>query len=250
MNTIGLIAAMPQESAALLRLIKAWKWVPLGTLRAKSFELSGQACLLVTSGMGAQRASAATRELLEVQSVRLLISFGIAGALNSDLQIGDTIAVQAVSRLDQGIPGPLQPLADWPAAALTAASRALASRGARLLPGTALTTSGAQGINTNLAGIINPILEMETDGVARLAAQKGIPLLSLRAISDGPFAPLPFDLGEMIDEHANLRAGRLLQAFVRHPSLLFQASRMVRNTRIAADHAAIALIAALSQTPA
>ena len=55
---------------------------------------------------------------------------------------------------------------------------------------------------------MHPILEMETAGIAQVAAENGIPLLSIRAISDGPRAPIPFNLGEMMDEDANLRAGR------------------------------------------
>jgi hypothetical protein len=56
MATIGLIAAMAQESDALPRRIKRWKRVAVGSLSGKRFELSGQTCLLVTSGMGARRA--------------------------------------------------------------------------------------------------------------------------------------------------------------------------------------------------
>jgi hypothetical protein len=93
----------------------------------------------------------------------------------------------------------------------------------------------------------HPVLEMETAGIATVAAEKGIPLLSLRAISDGPCAPIPFDLGEMMDEDANLQAGRLLKAIVRNPRIVFQSRRLMRNSKIAADNAAAALSAALSQ---
>jgi hypothetical protein len=51
-----------------------------------------------------------------------------------------------------------------------------------------------------------------------------------------------------MDEDANLQAGKMLKAIVRHPRIVFQAGRLMKNTRIAADNAAIALIAALSQT--
>ena len=51
----------------------------------------------------------------------------------------------------------------------------------------------------------------------------------------------------MMDDDANLRAGRLLKTLIRHPKIVFQSRRLIRNTRIAADNAAIALMAALSQ---
>jgi hypothetical protein len=50
-----------------------------------------------------------------------------------------------------------------------------------------------------------------------------------------------------MDEDANPQAGRILKAIFRHPGIVFQASRLIRNTRIAADNAAITLMAALSQ---
>jgi hypothetical protein len=88
---------------------------------------------------------------------------------------------------------------------------------------------------------------METAGIAQVAMEKNIPLLALRAISDGPSAPLPFDLGEMMDEDANLHAGRLLRVILHNPGIIFDSRQMIHNTRIAANNAAIALIAALSK---
>jgi adenosylhomocysteine nucleosidase len=195
--------------------------------------------------MGIQRASEATRELIKTAAPRLLISFGIAGAVAADLEIGDVVVIEAVCRLDQGITSPLLPLNHWPDAALDTATKALVERGAHLFIGTAVTTTGSQVLGDSLSGIVHPILEMETAGIAQVAAEKGIPLLSLRAISDGPHAPIPFDLGVIVDEDANLRAGRILMAMVRHPGIVLKFRGLLRNTRIAADNAAIALLHAL-----
>jgi adenosylhomocysteine nucleosidase len=251
MQTIGLIAAMPQESNALLHRIHGWKRIAIGSYTGQSFELSGQTCILVTSGMGIRRAGLAARALVESSPTpQVLISFGIAGAVEADLQIGDGIAAASVCQLEPGSlrPGPLQPLAAWPPAALEAAAQALSLHGgARLLTGTAVTTGGPQASLSQLEHLPHPVLEMETAGIAHVAAEHSVPLLSLRAISDSSRAPLPFDLGEMMDAGANLRAGQLLKTILRHPGILFQFSRLTRNTRLAADNAAIALIAALSQ---
>lgn len=247
METIGLIAAMPQERDALLRCIKDWERAAIGSFRGQRFESAGQACLLVTSGMGARRAGAAARSLVERYAPRILISFGIAGAVEADLQIGDVVMAEAVCRLDGGALGPLQALARWPQAAREAAAQALSGLDARLLSGTAITTGGPQ-IKESLVGhMLHPILEMETAGIAQAAAETGIPLFALRAISDGPRAPMPFDLGEVMDADANLQAGKLLEAVARRPRMVFQFVPMLRNSRTAADNAAIALAAALRQ---
>jgi nucleoside phosphorylase len=245
METIGLIAAMPQESAALLRCIHGGQRITLGPFSGKIFELSGLTCVLVTSGMGVRRASEAARELVEISPPRLLISFGIAGAVEADLEIGDVVAIKAFCKLVEGVPSPLLPLKPWLEPALEAASQVLGSRGTRLFNGTAVTNGGSQILGSQLREMEHPVLEMETAGIAQVAMEKGIPLLSMRAISDGPRAPLPFDLGEIMDKDANLRLSKILMAIVRKPSIILRFSELMRNSRLAADNAAIALIAAI-----
>ncbi len=247
MEPIGLIAAMTQESNALLGCIQGGRPIALGLFCGHSFELCGQTCVLITSGMGVQRAREAAQTLVEMVAPRRLISFGIAGAVESDLGIGDVVMAEAVCRLEQGVIGFPLPLEPWPEPAREAAARALTRRGARLWAGTAVTTAGSQVAEGQLGEMRHPILEMETVGIAQVAAEKGIPLSSLRAISDGPCAPIPFNLGEVMDKDANLQAGRLLKAIIRHPQIVFQSGRLVRNSRIAANNVAVALVAALSR---
>jgi hypothetical protein len=95
--------------------------------------------------------------------------------------------------------------------------------------------------------MINPVLEMETVGIAQVAAERDIPLLSVRAISDGPHSPIPFNLEEVMDENYNLRIGEIIKTIIGCPKLISQLFRMGRNTAIAAENAAIAMIAVLNQ---
>jgi hypothetical protein len=67
----------------------------------------------------------------------------------------------------------------------------------------------------------------------------------MRAISDGPRAPIPFDLEVMMDENANLKIGRILLQMARQPGIFLQLSRLMRNSSLAADNAAYALMNAL-----
>jgi adenosylhomocysteine nucleosidase len=245
MQPIGLIAAMNQERDALLRRVKGARRIKLGPFRGYSFDLHGQACVLVTSGMGMRRAGEATRCLVDAKGPRLLISFGIAGAVERDLEIGDVVAAGSVCLLLGGSPDLIQPLAAWPEASTRAMISALAGRGAHLYPGTALTTAGSQLAPGRSVGLNHPVLEMETAGIARVAAEHDIPLLSIRAISDGPRAPIPLNLDEMMDKDANLKAGKLLKAVISHPGILVHTRQLMINTQLAADNAAVALVAAL-----
>jgi len=247
METIGLIAAMPQESAALLRCIKVWKRTTFGPFRGARFKLLDQNCLLVTSGMGLKRAMDATRTLLTGSSPHLLVSFGIAGTVNDDLNIGDVVVARDTCLLDKDLPGHFQSLTSLSEAAWDAAAQVLQPDGARLVYGTAITTRGSQVVPEGLEEMPHPVLEMETAGIAQIAAEMGIPLLSIRSISDGPQSPIPLDLEAMLDEKYNLRIGRILWMVLRRPQIIFQSRQMLKNVRKAADYAARVLVAILSQ---
>lgn len=242
-----MIAAMAQESKALIHYVEQYKRIAIGPYHGYSFVLAGRNCIVITSGMGVRRASQAAQNLMEKASLRLLISFGIAGAIEADLEIGDVVLVKAVCRLENGVIGPSLPLEPWPDAAREVMAQALASQRSSLFTGTAVTTSGSQPFEYKTSEMRHPVLEMETAGIAQVAAQKGIPLLALRAISDGPRAPLPVDVSMVMDDDANLKVGRMLATLIRNPRLIIAWGGIRRNSQVASDNAALALLAGLSQ---
>jgi nucleoside phosphorylase len=153
METIGLIAAMSQESKALLRLIKEPQRIHPGTFRGVRFQIMERECVLVTSGMGLKCAADATRALLATANPRLLISFGIAGAVNADLDIGDVVAANSSYLMENGSIGEFRPLASLSEAAREAAAQALQAVGAQVVTGTTLTTRGSQAAPEGLEGL-------------------------------------------------------------------------------------------------
>lgn len=247
MEKICLIAAMPQESGAFLHRIRGLSHTRLGPYKGIRFHLTGRNCLLITSGMGLKRAVDAARILLASENPDLLISFGIAGAVHADLQIGDVVIAEKTCLLEKYIPGQLQPLAILSKAALSAVTQVLHPEEAKLVPGTAITTRGSQVLPDYLHGLTNPILEMETIGIAQVAVEMGVPLLSIRSISDGPRAPIPLNLETVMDDNYNFRIGELIRSVFQHPEIVLRTRRMLRNTKKAADHAAMALFAVLNQ---
>jgi adenosylhomocysteine nucleosidase len=250
METIGLIAAMPLESEALLHYVKKWSRTSFGTFRGARFRLVERDCLLFTSGMGLTHAMDATRTLLAEISPHLLVSFGIAGAVQADLTVGDVVISQNTCLLDKGLLGKFQSLAALSEAAWNAAALVLQIDGARLVPGTAITTHGSQVLQQQLEGMVHPVLDMETAGIVQVASEMRIPLLSIRSVSDSPRSPIPFDLETILDEKYKLRIGKLLMLVLRRPQIIFQSLQMIQNSRKAAHHAAMALVAALVQPSA
>jgi adenosylhomocysteine nucleosidase len=248
METIGLIAAMPLESRALINCIKGWTRLPLGLFQGARLQQKDRNCCLITSGMGLKRAIDATATLLALVDPSLLISFGIAGAVNDDLQIGDVIIARNTCLLEKGMLEKSKSLAFLSEAALKVVSRDLQLVGARLVPGTAITTRGSQISQQQLRGFVHPILDMVTAGVAQVAAEMGIPLLSIRSISDRPRAPIPFNIEAILDEKDNLFIGNLLMMVLRRPKIIFNALQMLQNSNVAADHVAKVVVVVLSQS--
>jgi adenosylhomocysteine nucleosidase len=250
MGTIGLIAAMAEEIRPLLRRAGKWERVGCGAFRCYRFQISAMDCLLVESGIGPTRAAAAARALLSLVTPRLLVSFGIAGAVEADLRIGDVIIAGKACLLEDGSPEHPLPLAPLPEAAQTAAGRALEPSGAHLYPGTTITTRGSQVVLGGPGKLVHPVLEMETAAIARIAADRGIPLLALRSISDNPGEPIPINLEGWYDEEYHLVIPKVIRVILGNPRLLPQLLKLYQNSRKAEQNLAVALMAVLDHLPA
>jgi adenosylhomocysteine nucleosidase len=247
METIGLIAAMNQESDALIRLIKGSKRISLGQFKGFRFHCGDRSCVLIITGWGRKRAGEATRLLLAEANPQMLISFGIAGAVRSDLQIGDVVISTKSCVLEDGLPGQPQRLATLSGPAWKAVTEALLQEKASVFQGTTLTTHGSQVVMKQEDEFPHAVLDMETAGIAKVAAEKEVPLVSIRSISDNPQAPIPIDLQAAVDEEDNLLTGKLFMMIMRDPKIIFQSGRMLNNSRIAADNAALAVITMLNE---
>jgi len=237
---------MTEECRPLLRRVQGWEVCRVGLFSGFRFRIDGRDCLLVQSGIGLNHAGDAARALLAVARPQLLVSFGVAGAVKDGLNIGDVVSVRSASLLELGIPGPLMCLATLSDPTEGTVAKALQLRAARLVWGTALTTRGSQKVQIEPNEMENPVLEMETAAIAQAAAEYGVPLMALRGVSDNPREPLLIDPDVLMDEKNHLRVGNLIRVLARHPELLFQFSRLRRNTAMAAENAAIAVIASLS----
>jgi hypothetical protein len=161
--------------------------------------------------------------------------------------VGDVIVARRVSALSAGAGAPSTVLARLSDAAEAAAALLLRTRGADLFPGAVFTTGGAQTLPFQPPENLRPVLDMETAGIAQVCAERGVPLLCMRAVSDSVQEPLPFDLEKVIDEEQNFRAGRMIMALVRRPFRIPLALRAGRNAARAAGNLADAIIEALEK---
>lgn len=179
--------------------------------------LGGDGVSLRLSGMGAQAAARAAREL-GTRRVRAVVAAGFCGALDPRLRVGDLVAAEVVveevsgerfaadPHLLQAAPGRRGVLVSARRLARTPADR-------RALAGT--------------------VVDLESAAIARAARVAGVPFLSLRAVTDAAHHRLP-DFDALMDAAGRLTPGAGLLHFARHPRELPALVRLAPASRTAA----------------
>lgn len=190
---VAIITAMGVESMGLSRALQAGPWDR--RLRRGWHEglLGSCPVVLATCGVGPKAARRWAQVLLQEYEPRLVILTGASGGVGPELQVGDLVVAESVYGLDGK-----RVIARFPVdPGLVALARDCAP-GARLRPvrghephlvvagvATAERAVGRRAWGEQLArehGIL--AVEMEGAAVAQVCSQRGVPFLSVRAISD------------------------------------------------------------------
>jgi adenosylhomocysteine nucleosidase len=225
---------MRTEARPLLKLVGRYGTGRIDGLRTFVFSAGPHRCILVLSGMGLEPARKAARSLMAAESPQAILSFGIAGAIGGGIEVGDIVAGESCRMREKGNLGDSYPMALLSDAVHEAASAAAERRGARYFRGTVVTTRGLQSIHVALEG--TAVVEMETAAIAQAAAERGIPLISFRAVSDSPAEPIPFVMPGGDEFH--IKPFVLLGAILRNPKIIGPLLRMMRNSQRAAANLA------------
>ena len=254
-KTIGLVAAMPEEIQPLLRHGGRYRRENIEGFNLYLFTIRGRNVALIESGIGAARAADATAILIKAATPGIIINFGFAGAALAGPAVGDVIIANRLlffkERLFTEQAGLTPDLTDNLALLL---NNSCTGKDFRIQSGTFVTT-GEIVAKRSLAGllpagIINPVVEMETAAVARQAARADIPLAAIRGISDGADEELGFSIEELTDRDMNIRVWKVLRTVAVKPQIIPQLCRLALNSKKAGENLAVALIALLENLPA
>src|SRR5437899_12212857 len=163
------------------------------------------------TGVGEEVCRQRTARFLEGRKLDCVISAGFAGALNDQLRIGDLLLAKNFSTAE--VSGTLHSLANLPihiANLLTVRSMIESGEDRNRLA----QTTGAAAV------------DMETEFIARACAEHGVPLLSLRVISDTRRKPFPAPMKVLFDiEQQRTDLLKFGTFFLAHPN---RAPRMVQ----------------------
>ncbi len=175
--------------------------------RAK--EIAGHSVIIAHTGIGTAAAEKRVAALLAEHRPRWLLSSGYAGALDPAIVHGEMfLATNFTSpHLLRQTTARRGTLTTQPRAAETAAEKS-----------TLASETGAQAI------------DMETSAIARICAAGGVPMLSLRVISDTATASIPVPLHISYDlAKQRPRVAALLFFLLRNPAHIVPFTRFVRG---------------------
>ena len=170
--------------------------------------VAGRRVAWVVSGAGVRAAARAATVLVEGHGPRRLVSAGFAGGLDPRLPRGalviPALSVRSGERSHDLFPPPVTLPGGIGCDAIVTVDAVVANlEGKRRL----WQTSNAS------------VVDMETHGVATAAADRGIPCLSIRVVSDAAGDELPADIARLVaPQSAMRRAGAALAAIGRKPA--------------------------------
>lgn len=266
--TIGLICATMAEFEAMKSSLSAagTEERPGGTVITTGFAGENEVALLKTPGTGKVAAAAAAQLAVERCRPAAVVSFGSAGALIDELEVGDIVIAEtscqgdvgiiagadfehtgSITETDGGIVGVLSYETD---AGLLACARAAS----RYLPPVGdevgvfvgptvtcdqfiISTAVKRELNRRFSALA---IDMEAAAVAQVAHAHGTPFMSIRSISDpvsleltGITAAVRFD-GESMPALWYRRA----KLFAAHPSAVSDLAAFSKDIKVASRNAA------------
>jgi len=234
MTTIAITFAMPAESQEFLRSLTNKSRDDRDGILTIRGKIDDRAIEVLHTGVGENVCRQRMAKFLSAtgrirrgendQHFDYLISAGFAGALNDQLQLGDLLLAKNFSTVRTEENFSLSSLQIHMADLLTVPAL-IDSREER---NKLALTSGAVAV------------DMETEFIARACAAHGIPVLSLRVISDTPTELFPAPANVLFDiERQQTRMPKLAEYLVAHPHriprLVQFARRIARARKILAD---------------
>jgi adenosylhomocysteine nucleosidase len=210
MSRVAIVAAMERE---VRLLVKCWRFSDQehGGRRLRFYEKDD--ATLVCAGIGREAARRAAEAIIALYSPEVIYSAGFAGALDSDLKVGDLVQPQRVVNAGDGS-----------SVELTGGRGVLVSFGS--------VASPAQKSKLREAFAAQAV-DMEAAAVAQAAEARGIRFAVVKAISDESDFTFP-ELDRFVEADGQFAQWRFAIFAAVHPWLWPQAARLARSSRIAA----------------
>lgn len=188
---------------------------------------------LLETGEGVTNAERSLEAWLEQGSARAVLSIGFAGALSTELQVGDLVVAKTVHGSNAA-----------PDSELLAAAARVRLEGAVHF-GTALTSerilwqaSEKRALAAALGARDIGFVDMESAAIATVCARRGVPFLIARSVSDLLDEDLPLDFNQCRDQGGRVSSSKVMKAALLRPSSFGGLLELRRRSEICAERMA------------
>jgi adenosylhomocysteine nucleosidase len=230
---IAVTFALSAESSEFLSRLSNKSRADRNGVRVIRGNIDDRDIQVLHTGVGEKVCRQRVGRFLRDQQFDLLISTGFAGALNDELRVGELLLANNFSTIELNEKRSSFSRLPIHIADLLTAPRLIDSSDERIEVARA---SGAAAV------------DMETEFIARACAEHGIPLLSLRVVTDTPREPFPAPAHVLFDI-ANQRTDlpKLATFFLAHPNRILRLAQFARRIANARKILANALVAILRE---
>ena len=171
-------------------------------------------------GIGHQNAENSVRSFLATSSPELVLTCGFAGGLNPDLKLGDVV-FEIGNRLLE----------------IENVLLAAGAKPAKFFCADRIATSIAEKQQLRAQTGADAV-EMESAAIHAVCAERDIPCVTVRVISDTAHEGLPLDFNALAKPDKNLDFGKLAWAIVKSPGKIGGLMQLQKKTKFAAEQLA------------
>ncbi len=219
METIGILGAMREEIEPLLEMVENCRKIQYANNVFYKAQYKGLNLVIAYSKIGKVNASLTASVMIERFNAKVLLFSGVAGAVNSELKIGDVLYASKLAQHDLDITAFGHPYGFVPEGSVFVqtderlnkiAKEVALSKGINLHSG--IIATGDQFVcDENKKQWIKDAfkadaIEMEGAAVGVVCDALGVPFFVLRAISDGAGMDAEFDFDKFLESSAKQSA--------------------------------------------
>ncbi len=233
--SIGLVLALKAEAHAMLGRGQ-WQGEGDGECSLRRVRgPRGKSLIAALCGVGRSRAATGTGLLLN-EGVEALVGAGISGGLSPKLKAGDLVLASEVMDAGEGREGS-EGAYGVSEGALDFALRVLEDSGISVWQGDIISTQSALLDKTSKQDLYEKTgamaVDMESAGMASVAAGKGLPLFVMRAVCDEAGEAISPDLYACLDAGGGVRPGQLIGSCIRRPAMVAEMMRLRSSYNLA-----------------
>ena len=186
---------------------------------------AGSVSILIV-GIGRANAEKSIRDFLVANAPKLVLTCGFAGGLNPDLKVGDVV-------FDMQVKNQMEPLCIVSYKDLTDAG----ARPAKFFcaDSIAVTVAEKEKVRSQTGA---EVVEMESAAIHAVCAERDIPCVTVRVISDTAHEDLPLDFNKLSKPDKSLDFGKLAWAIAKSPGKIGALMALQKKTSFAAGRLA------------